>query len=404
MRVPLINIPKSELTRLGLKNKQQSRSLIQRHIASFVSQEPHNPRLLISKMHNHTSFPTTANVGIVLEKNSISLYIINRENKWQKLDLNLSKYQNINHTLLKIINKDNYNNDDNVALLEAYKLDNVKICPPISKQLFNSNIVLPISFDVRTLEPMRKHNGEMLNATMELIKKTLDQGKATIILDDTLQRWNIGSLDVSQISDLLPFIDIRGRQKQIVINEFRDWQNEVLLIDHKEKIKESMNFIEEYSLLYDLSKLPSMKWKLDNKGILEEYIDNNLQFNLISWDDLKNDNNYIKYLDLIMTEYDENPSYRSAIDGTIHEYLDRNHISRFNIKYKLYILCALKYIFEECAIFAQLIVEGLNNNKLDFHVYPSGETSAIKATRELTYKLFNATGFYPVKLNFKAKE
>ncbi|MFN8769339.1 MAG: hypothetical protein ACK5Z5_08660 [Neisseriaceae bacterium] len=403
------------LTKTDMDVDRQVNFVADRYVANFQSQDNTiPPRLVLTKMTNHIEFPKNANVGIVAEKSKISIYVVSQENSWKKINLpsDSTSYSNTYQTIRNMLsNKESFDDNDGEKLLEAFRLDNLVLClPPISQQMFNSRVIIPISFDVMSYEPLPKHNGQMLSATMELVIKSLGSGKATILLDDTLQRWNFGALSVRHIRELLTSCYAGSLIYGNIIEDFlvkiQCWQKEIRLIDVASypSIKRTMELINDNNLFCELSKLHSRLWLKKNQATIKKYIDNE-KINIISWDELKYEGNFLKYLEQIMTEYDKNINFRDAINKTIDDYLSRpkHKVSKDNKNYKIYWLCALKYLFEECAVFAQLIVEGIEKEKINFHIYPNGETLAIKATRELCYKLYSVTGFYPVKLNFKSK-
>lgn len=217
-----------------------------------------------------------------------------------------------------------------------------KDCPVAERKLFNqSSCLMPISVGQSV------HENEKFKATIELISRTFKS--CTILVDDTVQRhtFKINSANLSD-SDAYKQSLIAGDQ-----------------------------WIERNCSTYEKMSIPC---------------------NIIRWDKWLYHNDFNNQLKFIQNLYNNDLTYKKAIDENINDYIKRNVqkelINNFDLK-RVSLLC-LDYLQEECAAMT-LWPEGNYN----FEVYPTGRNKAMAATYESIIKYKNPELLKSVSLRFK---
>ena len=126
---------------------------------------------------------------------------------------------------------------------------------------------------------------------------------------------------------------------------------------------------------YEKAKLLGDQWLSANQYLYDKHKDN---ITIIRWDDWLCSPNYLKYKDIIFTEFNNNSSYKKSMLSSISAYLDRyeKRVTNKELFNRLYAekLC-LDYLIEECAVLCLWPTTGCQ-----YEIYDGNHNEAMKST------------------------
>lgn len=136
------------------------------------------------------------------------------------------------------------------------------------------------------------------------------------------------------------------------------------------------------------------EWLKLNNHLFNEL---SIPFNIIRWDYWLNHKNYSKKMNIIISEFNNNKSYRKAFYENTKIYLNRKYV---NIIEEKQLINCIRYLQEECAVMLLWAEAGYN-----CELYPAERNLAMSKTYEIFIKPFtNENILVPIKIDVKTRK